>query len=190
MKQLESGFERKINWIKYQSKLSIEGHNQDLYYLTDPIFKGVNRGFFLPFENNAHRTRHTGYFIQKVEIKYFNFMIDRQSFFDQPVKNDSRTYDKIQEISTSQKDDEATGSLLHYANFIDYNKATAIDLSQHQALESDQKTTQQIKFIGNLDWVVCATMFFIIKEAKETKLNFSKVSLGVLQFYYFNIMPI
>ena len=66
------------------------------------------------------------------------------------MKNDSRTYDKIQEISTSQEDDEATGSLLHYAYFIEYNKVTAIDLSQHQALESDQKTTQQIKFIGNL----------------------------------------
>ena len=82
LKQLESGFERKINWIKYQSKLSIEGHNQDLYYLIDPIFKGVNRDFFLPSKNNVHRTRHTGYFIQKVEIKYFNFMIDGQSFFD------------------------------------------------------------------------------------------------------------
>ena len=150
LKQLESGFERKINWIKYQSKLSIEGHNQDLYYLIDPIFKGVNRDFFLPSKNNVHRTRHTGYFIQKVEIKYFNFMIDGQIFFDQPVKNDSRTSDKIQEISTSQEDDEATGSLLHYAYFIEYNKVTAIDLSQHQALESDQKTTQQIKFIGNL----------------------------------------
>ena len=29
--------------------------------------------------------KHTGYFRLKVEIKYYNVMIDRKNFFDQPV---------------------------------------------------------------------------------------------------------
>ena len=38
--------------------------------------------------------RHTEYFLQKVEIKAYNVLIDEKNFFDQPVKNDKRTYDK------------------------------------------------------------------------------------------------
>ena len=32
-------------------------------------------------------------------------MIDGQNFFDQPVKNDLRTYYSIQKIATGQRDD-------------------------------------------------------------------------------------
>ena len=34
-------------------------------------------------------------FFPKVEIKAFNVIIDEQNGFDQPVKNDLRTYDNI-----------------------------------------------------------------------------------------------
>ena len=40
-----------------------------------------------------------------VEIKDYNVMINGQSFFDQPVKNNLRTYDNIRKIATSQGDD-------------------------------------------------------------------------------------
>ena len=52
--QLKSGFKRKINWNKYQSKISVQAQNQYLDYLVDPSFQGVNRLFVLSFENNAH----------------------------------------------------------------------------------------------------------------------------------------
>ena len=35
---LKSGFKRKINWNKYQSKVSIQTQNQYLGYLVDPSF--------------------------------------------------------------------------------------------------------------------------------------------------------
>ena len=54
--QLKSGFKRKINWNKYQSKISVQAQNQYLDYLVDPSFQGVNRLFVLSFENNAYRT--------------------------------------------------------------------------------------------------------------------------------------
>ena len=49
-----------------------------------------------------------------------------------------------------------------------------LDLSKQQALDADPKAIQQINFTGNLDQDECATMFFIIEEAKETILDFSQ----------------
>ena len=93
--QLECFFKTTINWDKHQSKISRERPNQYLDYLIDPSFQGVNRHFVLSFENNAHKKSHKRYFFPIVEVKYYNFMIDGKSFFDQPVKNNLRTYDSI-----------------------------------------------------------------------------------------------
>ena len=64
----------------------------------DPSFQGVNRLFVLSFENNAGRTGHTGYFLPNVGIKHYNVMIDRQNFFDHPLKmiKNVITFEKLQ----------------------------------------------------------------------------------------------
>ena len=81
-----------------------------------------------------------------------NVMIDRQSFFAQPNKNDLRTYNNIRKIATGQGDDYATGCSLDYLYFKEYCKLNAIDLSKQQALlDVNRKTIQQINFTGNLD---------------------------------------
>ena len=54
--------------------------------------------FFLSFENEGDRKVHRGYYLTKVEIKDYTVMIDGKNFFDQSVKNNSRTYDNIQKI--------------------------------------------------------------------------------------------
>ena len=41
-------------------------------------------------------------------------MIDRENFFDQPLKGNLRTYDNIQKIATAQGDDYTAGCLLDY----------------------------------------------------------------------------
>ena len=38
LQELTSGFKRKINWNKYQSKVTIQAPNPYLDYLTDPSF--------------------------------------------------------------------------------------------------------------------------------------------------------
>ena len=48
----------------------------------------------------------------------------------------------------------------------------AIDLSKQQGLNTDPKAIQQINFTGNLP--NNAVIFFIIKEVKETVLDFYK----------------
>ena len=56
----------------------------------------------------------------------------------------------------------------------------AIDLSKQQKLYAGPKPLQQINFTGNLSRVEGAKMLFIIEEAKEAVLHFSKVTVKVL----------
>ena len=64
-------------------------------------------------------------------------MIDGQNLFDQQVKNDLRTYNKIQNIATGQGDDYTMVCLLNYPYIKKYYKMIAIDLSKQQALDAD-----------------------------------------------------
>ena len=107
-------------------------------------------------------------------------MIDGRNLFDQTIKNDLKTYDNIRKIATGQGDDYTTGCLLDYPYFKKYYKLIAIDLSKQQKLDADPKAIQQINFTGNLDRAEGLTMFFIIEEAKETVLDFSKGTVKVL----------
>ena len=50
----------------------------------------------------------------------------------------------------------------------------AVDLSKQQALDVDRRTNQPINFPGNLDRAGNTRIYFIIEEAKETILDFSK----------------
>ena len=72
-------------------------------------------------------------------------MIDEKNFFDQPVKNDLRTYDNIRKITTGQGDNYTISCILDYNCFKKYYKSIAIDLSKQQALDADPK--QKTKLI-------------------------------------------
>ena len=52
---MKSDFNRRINWNKYQLKVTIKEQNRYLDYLTDPSFQEQNRLFVLSFENNTDR---------------------------------------------------------------------------------------------------------------------------------------
>ena len=55
-----------------------------------------------------------------------------------------------------------------------------IDLIKQQVLDLDPKAIQRIDFTGNLDRVGITTMLLVIKEAKETILDFSQGTVRVL----------
>ena len=82
---------KKINWNKYQLKVSKLAQKQYFDYLIDPSFQGANRLFVLLFKDNAIRRGHTRYFLTNVGIKVYNALFDGQNIFDQPVKNEIRT---------------------------------------------------------------------------------------------------
>ena len=93
-------------------------------------------------------------------------MIVGINFFDQPVKNNLKTYDNIRKITTSQRDDYTTGRVLDYNYFNKYYKIIAIDLSKQQALDANPETLQKMSFSGNIarEGNANTTMFFIIED--------------------------
>ena len=73
-------------------------------------------------------------------------MIDGRSFYDQPIHDLIKQYDKVRKISTGHGDDYTTGSLLDYAYFKDDYKIIAVDLSKQKALDTDPRAIQLIVF--------------------------------------------
>ena len=100
----------------------------------------------MSFEDNAHRTRYTGYLLPKVEMKGWNFITDAQNLIDQPAKNDTRTYENIQKITTDQGD-YPTCCLLDYPYFERDYRLISIDLSKQQVLDADPKAIHQIPLL-------------------------------------------
>ena len=165
---------------KFLSKPELLTQNPNLNHLVEPSFQGINRLFVLAFENDDDRTSDEEYYLPTVEIKYYNIVINGENFFDQPIKNNKITYDNIREIATCQGDDYTTGCLLNYPHFGDTYKMIEVDLSKQQALDADPRAIQQINFTANLDIAGNTRVYFILEEAKETILDFSKATVKVL----------
>ena len=66
-------------------------------------------------------------------------MINRENFFDQPIKDNKVTYENIIKVATDKGDDYTTGCLLDYPYFRDNYKMIAVDLSKQQALDPDSR---------------------------------------------------
>ena len=105
LQQLKSGFKRVISWNKYLSEPELLGQNLNLNHLVEPNFQGLNRLFVLAFENDTERTRTRRYYIRTVQLKDYNIIINGENFFDQPIKDNKVTYEKIGKIVTGQGDD-------------------------------------------------------------------------------------
>ena len=60
------------------------------------------------------------------DIKDFNALIDSKPFFDQPVKNKQKAYEKL--IEMSKNNDYTTGHLFDYLYCQNYCKPIGIDL--------------------------------------------------------------
>ena len=92
--QLKNSFKRTITWNKYLIKPELLVQNANLNHVIEPSFQGVNRLFVLAFENNDQRTSNKRYYIPNVEMKDYNISIDGKYFFDQPIYNMLKTYEK------------------------------------------------------------------------------------------------
>ena len=92
LQQFKSGFKRTINLNKYETYVKAFARNRYLNQLINSSFQGVNRLFVLSLENEDQRKLHSTYYLPKVEIKYYNVMIDGRNFFDDPI---NKTYENI-----------------------------------------------------------------------------------------------
>ena len=64
------------------------------------------------------------------EINNYNVLIDGRNFYDQPITDLIKQYDKVWKVSTGQGDDYATGCFLDYAYFKDNYRLNVVDLSK------------------------------------------------------------
>ena len=121
LEQLKLGFKRNIKWNKYRPKITVQPHDNNLNYLIDPTFTNANRLFVLPFQRIAgenNTTKDYGdsfshYYVPNARIEAFNVLIDGESLFDLPVKNEEKGYEKI--IEMSNNNDYTTSSLSDFA---------------------------------------------------------------------------
>ena len=112
LKQLKKGLERAIKWNKYRSEISSQTKINNLNYLINAAFIIANRLFVLWFENEDDRTSFSKYYTPSAEIKNVNVLIDGKIFFDAPIKNKEKTYEKI--VGMRKNNDYAAGNLLDY----------------------------------------------------------------------------
>ena len=98
LQQLKSNFRRTINCNKYQ--WDPEAYPQKIYLS------------HLSCETQNGRTSHANYYLPRVEIKNYSVVIDGKNFFDQPINEDTKTYENIRKITTGKGDDYTIDCLL------------------------------------------------------------------------------
>ena len=128
-------------------------------------------------EDEGDKKLHTRYYLPKVEIKYYNVMIEWKNAFDQPVRNGIKTYDNTQEVSIGQWDDYTSGCLLDVNYFKEHYNMIVVDWNKQKEPDFNPKAIQQINFSRNPENQ--STIFFIIEEAKETVLDFSQGTVNL-----------
>ena len=149
--------------------------SKNLNYLIDPTFIKANQLFVLSFENEDDKKSFSKYYTRKIVIKDLNVLIDVNSFFEVPVKNKDKIYDKI--IEMSKTSGYTTGNLLDYEYFLKHYKLIAIDLSRQIELENPD-LQQKINFIGKLEEDE-ETLFFFIEKSEETTFELLQNSVSI-----------
>ena len=108
-----------------------------------------------------------------VEIKDYNVLIDGEKIFYQPVKNNLKAYNDIQEIAIGQGGDYTAACLPEYNYFDICYKMIAAEIGKRQALDANSKAVQQINFTGNLE--NNAVIYFpLLKKQKKLFYIFHK----------------
>ena len=186
VKLLEEGFKRPVYWNEYQTK--IESRNSDDNNLTrfplDASFQGVRRLFVLAFVNSdngnkkVERNSHKKYFLPRVNITNYNVLIDGRNFYDQPINDLVKQYDKIRKAATGQGDNYITECSLDYQYFKDHFNIIAADLSKQKESDGDSRANQQIEFYGMLK--TSSQVCTVLEKSKEAMLEFFKETAEVL----------
>ena len=100
---LKSGFKREIIWNKYRSQMTTEAVNDNLNILIDPTFTNVNKLFVLAYQNADDRQSFSQFYLPRVMVKDYNFIIDKLAFFYLSIKTEEEAYEKIIDISRNNE---------------------------------------------------------------------------------------
>ena len=188
---LEISFKRSIFSNEYKSKIETvtqaENDHNFKRILLDSSFLGINRLLVIGFNDNdgnanqVKRIDHRKYFLPRVDIKYYNVLIDGSNFYHQPINDELRKYDEVKNIMIGRGEGYEIGSLLDYAYYRDYYKLIVCDLSKQKILDSDPKAIQRIEFVYRLDNAGdnTAQSLNVLEKEKEIVLEFSRGTVKV-----------
>ena len=156
IEQRNKEFQRSIYWSECKTKDKDEDGNANVtkYISLDPSFQGVNRLFLMAYSREANqptRNGHQKYYLPRVDLKKYNFIIDGRNFYDNPIKNNSEKYRELKKVMIGKGEDYTTGSLLDYNYFTKHYKLVAVDLSKQKELDADPRAIQQIEFKYTLE---------------------------------------
>ena len=181
--QQNKGFQRSIYWNEYKTKEQNENADNNVfkYINLDPSFQGVNRLFVMAYsrENNNQPTRNgqTKYYLPRIDLKKYNFIIDGRNFYDNPVENDVEKYRELNRVMIGKGEDYTKGSLLDFDYFKKHYRLVAVHLSKQKELDADPRAIQQIEFKYMLG--TDSTIYWVLEKSKETILEFYKGTVKV-----------
>ena len=96
-----------------------------------------------------------------VEIKDLNTLIDNEQFFDVPIKNKQELYKKPFEMPRNNH--YTKENLLDYLHHRTYCKIIGIHYQEKQ----NENIPRQLNFVGKIEEVDGATMFFIAENQQK-----------------------
>ena len=184
IEQQNKGFQRSIYWNEYKTKS--QNKNSDVnffkYINLDPSFQGIDRLFFMAYnntenDNQATRNDQRKYYLPRIDIKKYNVIIDGRNFYDNPIESDIEKYRELKKVMIGKTEDCTTGSLLDYNYFKNHYKLVAVDLSKQKELDADPRAIQQIEFKYMLE--TNSTIYWVLEKSKETILEFYKGTVKV-----------
>ena len=116
--------------------------------------------FVLAFNNNVNKNSYRKYFLPRVDITDYIVSIDGRNFYDQPINDQIRKYDKIRKIATGKGDDYTPECLLDCKYFKENYQLIAIGLSKQKDLDAGPRAIQQIDFRGmlNVNAQICTVL--------------------------------
>ena len=135
--------------------------------MLDSSWQEVKRLFVLAYNNKEGDNKVSvdsfkKYFLPRVKIENYNIEIDGRNFYDQPINDSIKQYDKTRKISTGQGDNYTAGCSLDFAYFEKNYRLIAADLSKQKALDADSRAIQQIIFTGTVSAAV--TIYYILEQ--------------------------
>ena len=125
----------------------------------------------------AIRNGQRKYYLQRIDLKKYNVIIDGRNFYDNPIESDIEKYRELKKVTIGKGEDYTTGSLLDYDYFKKNYRLVAVDLSKQKELDADPRAIQQIDFKYMLE--TNSTIYWVVEKSKEAILDFCKGTVKV-----------
>ena len=183
IEQQNKSFQRSIYWNEYKTKEQEEAGiaNATKYINLHPSFQGANRLFLMAYsradDNQATRNGQRKYYLPRLDLKKYNFIIDGRNFYDNPIESDIEKYRELKKVMIGKGENYTTGSLLGYDYFKKNYKLVTADLSKQKELDADPRAIEQIEFKYMLG--TDSAIYWVLEKSKETVLKFYKGTVKV-----------